>query len=289
MVPIPFPLAISSSLYGRDALPDALPRLAELGFRAVELVADVPQLFPAHWSVGQVARLAEQIEALELHVTGLSAETGRGFFSPIPAGAIYEPALVSPQAAPRRLRLQHLQRCLDFAFALGAPCVVLNSGPCLPGIAPPQAWEALLEGLTVLLSYAEELGILLAIAPRPGHVISRVSDFRILANEQPHPLLGLHLDLAQLVLDDVGELAIGMAAGRIWSVAVTDAKRPHPYRLRPGHGDVGLASLLEALRRVEFRGPLTLHLENEQEFPEHAAAEAVQTVTELVANMAIAS
>lgn len=288
MVQIPSPLAISSSLFGRDSLPDALPRLAELGFRSVELVADVPQLFPAHWSVGQVARLAQQLETLELRVVGLSAETGRGFFSPIPAGPIYEPALVSPQAAARRLRVQHLQRCLDFAYALGAPCLTINTGVCTPGIAPAQAWELLLEGLTVLLSYAEELGVLVAIAPRPGHVVARVADFRALAGEQPHPLLGLHLDLAQLVLNDVGEVAIGMAAGRLWSVAVTDARRPHPYRLRPGQGDVPLPGLLDALRRAEYRGPLTLQLENDQDFPEHAASDAVQAVTALLRGAAIA-
>lgn len=283
-------MALCTSVFESDSLSDALTRTAELGYQRVELVADLPHLFPAHWTVGQAARLARQLEELQLQVSNLSAETGRGFFSPIPAGPIYEPSLITPHTVARRLRLQHLRRCLDFAFTLGAPCITVSSGFCLPGISPAQAFEVLQEALTVLLSHAEELGILVAIAPRPGQLIARTEDFLALHEAIAHPLLGLHLDLAQLALQhEPAAPAILSSAGRIWTVAATDAKLPHCYRLRPGQGDVDLDGMLQTLQMIGYQGPLTLHLENYQDMADQAAHEGLLALSDKLSRVALQS
>jgi sugar phosphate isomerase/epimerase len=269
-------LALSASVYEHLALPDALSRIAELGYEAVELVADQPHFFPAHWTMGQALRLARSVEAEGLRVVNVSCETGRGFFSPIPAGPVYEPSMITPQLAGRRLRMQHLRRCLDLAFTLGAPCITVASGACLPGVPPAMAWEHLNEALTVLLSHAEELGVLVAIAPRPGHLIGHTEDALALLEALPHPLLGVSLDTAQLTVQGEPLQAAFMAcADRTWTVQLTDAKRPSPYRLRPGQGDVDWRAVSDVLRAIGYQGPCTLHLENYVDTPDMAAQHAL--------------
>ena len=270
------PVALNMSVFDGASLYDSLPRAAELGLEAVELTADVPQLFPALTSMGQVARLADLIADLDLRVVNLSGETGRGFFTPIPAGPVYEPSLIAPQGPARRLRLQHLLRCLDFAFALGAPCISVASGVCLPGMRPHQAWEQFQEGLAALLGHAEELGVLVAVAPRPHHLIARTEDLLALLEVLPHPLLGASLDLAQMAKEgeDVAAAALALS-GRIWTVQATDARLPSPYRLAPGSGSVDLPRMLDALDFARYGGPLTLHLENECDRPDQAIHQAL--------------
>lgn len=269
-------LALNMSLYDGLALHESLPRAADLGFEAVELVADVPHLFPARTPMAQLARLATIAEAHGLAITNLNCETGRGFFSPIPAGPVYEPSLIAPQGPARRLRLQHLTRCLDMAFALGAPSITVASGACLPGVRPHQAWEQLQEGLAALLGHAEELGVLVAVAPRPQHLIGRTEDLLALLEGLPHPLLGASLDLAQMAREheDVPAAALALS-GRIWTVAGTDATLPSGYRVTPGRGQVPLGPMLEALSLGGYDGAVSLQLENELEAPDRAAQEAL--------------
>lgn len=275
-------LALSTSAYDQLALAEALPRIAELGYEAVELVADQPHLFPAHWTMGQAMRLRRVLEDEGLRVINLSCETGRGFFAPIPAGPVYEPSMITPHPSGRRLRMQHLRRCLDLAFALGAPCMTVASGACLPGVSPAQGWDLLTEGLTVLLSHAEELGVLVGVAPRPGHLVARTEDFLALQECLSHPLLGVSLDLAQLsVHNEPYQAAVLSCADRIWTVQATDAKLPTSYRVRPGLGDVPIAGMLEALRAIGYAGPFTLHLENYVFNPDQAAQEALRYLVEL--------
>jgi sugar phosphate isomerase/epimerase len=230
--------------------------------------------------MGQALRLAQTLEHEGLSIVNLSCETSRGFFAPIPAGPVYEPSMITPSPAGRRLRLQHLRRCLDMAYALGAPCITVASGACLPGVPPALGWEHFQEALTVLLSHAEELGVLVAVAPRPGHLISRTEDFLSLLECLPHPLLGVSLDLAQLAAQrEPWQAAFLGCTDRLWTVQVTDAKLPGGYRLRPGLGDVPVAPMLDVLGAVGYAGPLTLHLENHLDTPDEAAEAAHRFMT----------
>lgn len=272
-------VALSASLYDHLALPEALPRIADLGYRSVELIADQPHLFPASWTMGQAMRLARVVEQEGLRVANLSCETGRGFYSPIPAGPVYEPSLITPLGSGRRLRMQHLRRCLDLAFTLGAPCITIASGACLPGMTPAMGWDHLIEALTVLLSHAEELGVLVAVAPRTGHLIARTEDFLTLQEALPHPLLGVSLDAAQLAQQhESAQAAVLSCADRIWTVQLTDAKLPGTFRICPGRGDVDLAGMWDALEAIAYHGPVTLHLENHADAPEEAGQAALEFV-----------
>lgn len=265
-------LALSTRAYEHLALSDALERITGSGFQVVELVADQPHLFVANWPVGRIGRLADELDTLGLRVGSLCAESGRGFFAPIHPGPCYEPSLITPQSAMRRLRRNYLLRCLEFAHVVGAPTVAIASGPCLPGVTPAHGWELLIDAVGALLGRAEELGVLIAVAPRPGHLISRLSDFATLVEALPHPLLGLSLDTAQLALEGVPPArAIAQAGDRLWRVQLTDASLPHPHRLRPGLGAVDLAQTLGALDAHHFSGPLVLQLEHDPAGPDAAA------------------
>lgn len=283
-------LTISMCAYEHMALSDALTRASELGFTQVELVADQPHLFLVDWTVGRMARLARELEGLGLRVAAVTAETGRGFFSPIPPGPIHEPSLITPQASGRRLRQEYLQRALDFSLGLGAPTLVVASGACLPGVPPALGWELLIEGLSLLLSRAEDVGVLIAVAPRPGHLVATTRDFLALQQALQHPLLGISLDTAQLMLaGEAAEGAVAATAGRIWRVQLTDARRPSPYRLRPGLGDTDLAGALSCLRAARFGGPVVLSLENYTATPDRAVQEALAHLATLSAPPASAA
>jgi sugar phosphate isomerase/epimerase len=99
-------------------------------------------------------------------------------------------------------------------------------------------------------------------------------------------LLGVSLDTAQLTAQGEPLQAAFMAcADRTWTVQLTDAKLPSPYRLRPGLGDVDWLAVSDVLRAIGYQGPCTLHLENYVDTPDSAAQLALDDAGRLLRRM----
>jgi sugar phosphate isomerase/epimerase len=76
-----------------------------------------------------------------------------------------------------------------------------------------------------------------------------------------------------------------LLAGRIWNVHVEDIKGRKHFHLIPGLGDLPFAQYINALRKINYDGYLTVELYSYQEQPEDAGRQALSYLTPLVADM----
>ena len=89
-------LAFSTNAYTRFALSEALGRIREAGFGAVELLADVPQPTRGQSTGALIAQMVRDLERLGLRVSNVDANSSFGYFRDAPPEAFFEPSLISP-------------------------------------------------------------------------------------------------------------------------------------------------------------------------------------------------
>ena len=108
-------LAFSTNAYTGFTLPEACDRIAEAGYRAVEVLADVPHAYPPTYDDHRARRLRERLEALGLACVAINANTAMGWFDPVPAELTFEPSLVSPDPRRRSARVEIIDKTPDDA------------------------------------------------------------------------------------------------------------------------------------------------------------------------------
>ena len=161
-------LAFSTNAYTRFALSEALGRIRDAGFGAVELLADVPHLYPGTLNGAIVAQTVKDLERFGLRVSNINANCSFGYFRDPPPEAFFEPSLISPNAAWREDRVRMIGRCLELAKAVGAGNISITSGKLLGGVPPKRAEELLAEGLVRVLDLADRAGVNVGIECEPG-------------------------------------------------------------------------------------------------------------------------
>src|SRR3954447_9104855 len=68
-------LAFSTNAFKQSTLEEAIDAIAAAGYRAVELMADVPHAYPQHMPASRRAAVRRQIESLGLFVSNINAFT----------------------------------------------------------------------------------------------------------------------------------------------------------------------------------------------------------------------
>src|ERR1700756_4526007 len=130
-------LAFSTNAYLKFSFAEAVRRLAAIGYRGVEVMADVPHAWPAFL-------LPEQKQALRdaLARNGLAISHVNAFMMPGPNAArqrYWHPSWIEPDRHYRQVRIDHTMRALTLARELGAPCITTEpGGPVDPG----ESWSA---------------------------------------------------------------------------------------------------------------------------------------------------
>src|SRR5271155_2435320 len=112
-------LAFSTNAYTKYSFAEAARRLASIGYRGIEIMADVPHAWPA-------GLLDEQKTAIrrELDRFGLAISNMNGFMMKAvadPRQSYWHPSWIEPDPHYRRIRVEHTRRCLTLARELGAP------------------------------------------------------------------------------------------------------------------------------------------------------------------------
>ena len=66
-------LAFSTNAYRRTSLPEAIARIAQCGYRAVEIMADEPHLWPATTTDEQIDEIRRALDAHALTISNINA------------------------------------------------------------------------------------------------------------------------------------------------------------------------------------------------------------------------
>src|SRR5690606_33558355 len=130
-------LAFSTNAFKKNTLEEAIDAIADIGYRGVEIMADVPHAYPPHLDEVRLERLKQQISRRGLTVSNVNA------FTLFALGDTYHPTWIDDDPAKREQRILHTLNCLDLTSAFNARTMSLQPGGPMIGttITRQQAGE----------------------------------------------------------------------------------------------------------------------------------------------------
>lgn len=273
-------LAFSSNAYLHYSVEETIRRVAEIGYRGIEILADVPHAWP-------VGLLPERRKSLRdtLGRYGLTVSNVNGFMMNAvndPRQPYWHPSWIEPDRHYRAIRREHTKRALALAKEIGA-CHVQTEpgGPLEPG----QSWDAaarvFYDELMPCVELAERLEVGLLIEPEPGLMIERFEQFLRFHERIASPWVGLNFDIghAFCVGEDPQDWVERMAHHtRHYHFEDIAATRVHQH-LVPGRGAIDFEATLAAIARTGYDGWITVELYPYIDEPDAAAREAFAYVT----------
>jgi protein FrlC len=267
--------AFSTNAYTRFSLTEALRGIHQAGFRAVEILADVPHAYPPQIDMALTRLVAVELNRLELAVSNINCNCSFGYWKDAPPEPYFEPSLISPNPQHRSDRTQMILAALQFAHDLGAANISITSGRCLGGMPPPAAAKQFAESIKPILDAADTLGVNVGIECEPGLFLEYVAELREWIDKLNHPRFGANLDIGHSVVigEDIGQ-AVQTLSGRIWNMHVEDLPGRKHYHTIPGQGNFDWPALKQALEQIHYDRFLTVELYTETADPQPAANES---------------
>jgi len=273
------PLAFSTNAYTRFTLAEACGRVAAHGYKAVEILADVPHAWPGRFSEADADALRTLLAELGMQVSNVNGNTMFGHWTDAPPEPFFEPSLVSESAELRAVRLDGIMKTLDMAARLGARNISITTGKPLGGMSPERCEPVLAEGLKRILDGAERLGVDVGIECEPGLLVESTAELLTWINRMDSPRLGANLDIGHAVVggEDPVE-AIRSLRGRIWNLHVEDIRGRKHYHRIPGEGDIDFAAIAGVLGEVGYDRWATVELYTCAADPDRAARESLKVL-----------
>ena len=107
-------LAFSTNAYLNYSFADAVRRLAAIGYRGVEVMADVPHAWPAYLLPEQKQALRDALAANGLAVSNVNAFMMHAVNDP--RQKYWYPSWIEPDPHYRQIRIGHTKRALTLAW-----------------------------------------------------------------------------------------------------------------------------------------------------------------------------
>src|SRR5216683_1551581 len=170
-------------------------------------------------------------------------------------------------------RVADNRRAIDEAATLGAPVLVIVSGPA-NGQTLEDARSTVLDGLHEILPDAEKAGVTLGIEPlHPMYAAERsvvvtLKQANDLADKLSSPAAGVVIDVFHVWWDPEVMQQIERARGKIAGFHVSDWPVPLPGilmgRAMMGDGVIDLRKLRQAVDATGYDGPIEVEIFNEE-------------------------
>ncbi|MGL4512766.1 MAG: sugar phosphate isomerase/epimerase family protein [Lacipirellulaceae bacterium] len=277
-------LAFSLNAYLRFPVDEALRRVAAIGYRGVELLADVPHAWPAGLLDQQKRLIADTLVETGLEISNVNAFMMNAVADP--RQPYWRPSWTEPDPHYRAIRREHTKRALRLAAELGAARITTEPG------GPPEDYATREEGLRRFrdelmpcVEVAEEVGVDLLIEPEPGLTIERFQQYEEFVAQIDSRRVALNFDVghAYCVGEDPQDWVARMAPHtRHYHLEDIAASRVHQH-LVPGDGSIDFDATLKAIHSTSYTGWLTVELYPYADDPDTAARRALEYLTPRVA------
>jgi sugar phosphate isomerase/epimerase len=253
-------LAFSTNAFKKNTLDEAIDAIADIGYRGVELMADMHHAYPPIMTDARRSAVQEQLHTRNLPVSNVNA------FTLFACGDTYHPTWIENDAQQRELRINHTLKCIELAARFGARTVSLQpGGPMIgTGLSRDEAGERFAEGLTRIIPTAKHHRVILGIEPEPGLFIETAAeylDFKRRYFPSDNTIM-MNCDIGHLFcVGDDPAAVIRAHADQIAHVHMEDigANRVHQH-LTPGKGVIDFHDVFHALRDVRYDGWVTVEL-----------------------------
>lgn len=281
-------LAFSSNAYLHFSIEDTIARIADLGYKGIELLADVPHAWPAGLLPERKKSIRQSLDQHGLTISNINAFMMNAVADP--RQPYWHPGWTDPDPHYRAIRREHTKRSLQLAQELGAPCITTEPGGHLTS---DQSWEVgakiFYDELMPCVEVAEKLQIKLLIEPEPDLLIETFGQYLQFVQRIQSPWVGLNFDVghAYCVGEDpeqwVQNMALHTAHYHLEDIAAT---RKHAH-LIPGRGAINFPATLTAIHATGYTGWLTVELYPYIDNPDAAAREAKEYLTRLLHELQI--
>ncbi len=280
-------LAFSTNAYLNHSFAETARRLATIGYRGIEIMADVPHAWPAYLLPEQKQAIRDALATNKLAISNVNAFMMHAVNDH--RQKYWHPSWIEPDANYRQVRIDHTKRCLTLAKELGAPCVTTEPGGPLEGRKWSDCLKLFVEMLKPVVEHAEKEGVPLLIEPEPDLLIETADQYLEFTRHIQSPMLGLNFDIGHFycVKDDPAS-TVHKLAKLIHHVHLEDiaATRIH-HHLIPGEGVIDFKSTLQALKDIGYNGWVTIELYTCHENPDHAATVARERVLKIADEVGI--
>ena len=173
------------------------------------------------------------------------------------AGMIAEPFAELTRVDDHDRFLRGLEQSRDVALRLGAPMLICQSGPLLPGVDRARQRDALVTAMARSADILAGSGVKLGLEPlndrvdHPGYYLTSSAEGFAIADAVNRPEIGITYDLYHsMVMDEDPQTVAGAHLDRIVHVHLAD----HPGRNQPGTGRLDLKAQLDWLERAGYDG-----------------------------------
>jgi sugar phosphate isomerase/epimerase len=253
-------LAFSTNAFKKNTFEDALRAIADIGYTAVEFMADLHHAYPPLMTAERTAEIKVLLRELKLTVSNVNA------FTLFACGDTYRPTWIEDSAAERRRRVEHTLSSITMAAAFDCQTISLQpGGPMIgSGMTRAEAGRRFAEGLEACVPLAKEKGVILAIEPEPGLFIQTAAEYLEFKNAyfKNEDAVKMNCDCGHLFCcgEDPAEV-IRNHAEHISHVHIEDIgeNRVHQH-LTPGKGAMDFPAIFEAVERVGYKRPVTVEL-----------------------------
>lgn len=268
-------LAFSSNAFRRFTLQDSIAILSTIGYDGIEIMADIPHAYPPNLSKKDISSIQDALKRHRMEVSNINAFMLRAI------GDVYRPSWIERDRKSRQERINHTLGCIDLADMLGARTISTEpGGPLEEGASEEEAISMFMEGLSMVEERAREKGVRVLIEPEPGLLIQTGSDFQRLYSGLDPEVFGLNFDIGHFfcVREDCASL-IQKLSGAIHHFHLDDisSDRKH-FHLMPGNGIIDFESILSAVKKIDYKGFLTVELYTYEESPSEAALRSLNYI-----------
>ncbi|HEY0009822.1 MAG TPA: sugar phosphate isomerase/epimerase family protein [Tepidisphaeraceae bacterium] len=254
------PLAFSSNAFKKNTLSEAIDALGEIGYRGVELMADLHHAWPPTFDPARRRETSKQLADLGLVVSNVNA------FTCFVHGDTYHPTWIASNPARVNVRVEHTKRSLELAAEFGVKTLSIQpGGPMIgTGLTYAQGNERFAESLGRCVDVAKACGVTLAVEPEPGLLIQTAAEYmafktKFFANE---PMVKMNCDIGHLFcVGDDPAAVIRQHADQIAHVHLEDIGANHVHQhLTPGRGVIDFKAIFTALDEINYQGWTTVEL-----------------------------
>ena len=262
-----------------------MDKIADLGFKGVEIMCDQPHLYPPEYGAAKLEEVKDRLESSQLKPTNLNS------FTLFAVGDTYLPSWIEPEAERRQIRVDHTLACLDIAVAVGCANIsVPPGGPLVKGMSRKEALALFHKGLDIVIPRAEELGVQLLIEPEPDLLMERASEIKPFVREISCDAVGINFDIGHFFCageDPAGaleELFEWVGHMHIEDIA---ANRSHNH-LIAGLGAIDFPSVFKAMHSLGYARDISLELYPYVDRPEEAGRESLEHLLPLMRQAGLA-
>jgi sugar phosphate isomerase/epimerase len=262
----------STNAFKKFSLIDSIEKIAQLGFRGVEIMCDRPHLYPPDFDEDQMKHLTQVLSQNDLTVTNLNS------FTLFAVGDTYLPSWIEPEKERRDIRIRHTLDSLQIAKKLGCRNISIPPGGPLGGNSRRKALKLFHQGLEQVVPLAEELGVMVLVEPEPDLMIETTDQFEEFIRDVRSKAVGLNFDIGHFFCAGEDPLkAFETLFQWVGHVHIEDiaANREHNH-LIAGHGAIEFKRIFEAMARLGYSGHISLELYPYLDTPEEAGRESME-------------